>query len=115
MLVVDRDAVDGVNRIDEAITFATLPAFKAVVAGEMVATVKIVPFGVESKLRDEAVAIARRMPLKVVPFKLRKIGIVSTLLPGLATQGGGEDAAGDGRPPGAGRRQHSGRAARAAR
>ena len=45
VLVVDRDAVDNINRVDEAITFATLPAFKAVVPGEMIATVKIVPFG----------------------------------------------------------------------
>ncbi len=30
VLVVDRAAVDGINRVDEAITFATLPAFKAV-------------------------------------------------------------------------------------
>lgn len=86
VLVVDRDAVDAVNRIDEAITFATLPAFKSVVAGEMVATVKIVPFALPAPLRDKAVAAARKMPLKVVAFKLRKIGIVSTLLPGLATK-----------------------------
>src|SRR5580698_11222503 len=35
VLVVDKDAVDNLNRIDEAITFATLPAYKPVVAGEM--------------------------------------------------------------------------------
>ncbi len=29
ILMVDRDAVDRMNRIDEAVTFATLPAFKA--------------------------------------------------------------------------------------
>ena len=29
VLVVDRAAVDSINRVDEAITFATLPAFKA--------------------------------------------------------------------------------------
>ena len=44
MLVVDKAAIDGLNRVDEAITFATLPAFKPVVEGEMIATVKIIPF-----------------------------------------------------------------------
>jgi hypothetical protein len=34
VLVVDKNAVDRLNRIDEAITLATLPAFKPVVAGE---------------------------------------------------------------------------------
>ena len=39
-----RTAIDRLNRVDEAITFATLPAFKPVVEGEMIATVKIIPF-----------------------------------------------------------------------
>jgi molybdenum cofactor cytidylyltransferase len=47
VLVVDKEAVDRLNRVDEAITFATLPAYKPVVAGEMIATVKIIPFAVE--------------------------------------------------------------------
>src|SRR5689334_5880116 len=44
VLVVDRDTVDRLNRVDEAVTFATLAAYKPVVEGEMVATVKIIPF-----------------------------------------------------------------------
>ena len=46
VLVVDKDAIDRLNRVDEAITFATLAAYKPVVAGEMIATVKIIPFAV---------------------------------------------------------------------
>jgi molybdenum cofactor cytidylyltransferase len=37
VLVVEREAIDRLNRVDEAITFATLPAFKPVVEGEMIA------------------------------------------------------------------------------
>ena len=59
VLVIDRAAVDRINNIDEAITFATLPAYKPVVEGEMIATVKLIPFGVEAKLRDAAVAAAQ--------------------------------------------------------
>ncbi len=84
VLVVDRDAVDRINRVDEAITFATLPAFKSVVAGEMIATVKIIPFGVEAKLRDAAVAAARTSRMRVAPFRIKRVGVVSTMLPGLA-------------------------------
>ncbi|HEX7883839.1 MAG TPA: molybdopterin-binding/glycosyltransferase family 2 protein [Afipia sp.] len=84
VLVVDRDAVDRINRVDEAITFATLPAFKAVVAGEMIATVKIIPFGVEGKLRDTAVIAATAGRMRVAPFTIKRVGVVSTLLPGLA-------------------------------
>ncbi len=84
VLVVDREAVDNINRVDEAITFATLPAFKAVVAGEMIATVKIVPFGIAADLCDWAVAAAKTGRMRVAPYKIKRIGIVSTLLPGLA-------------------------------
>src|SRR3954465_4116504 len=58
VLVVDRAAGDRINGGDKAITFATLAAFKPVVEGEMIATVKLIPFGVEAKLRDAAVAAA---------------------------------------------------------
>jgi molybdenum cofactor cytidylyltransferase len=86
LLVVDKDAIDRVNRIDEAVTIATLPAFKPVVEGEMIATVKIIPFAVAATARDKAVAEAAKAKpvIRVAPYKVRKIGIVSTLLPGLS-------------------------------
>src|SRR5712691_3028296 len=86
--LIDKEAIDRLNRVDESITFATLPAFKPVVAGEMIATVKIIPFAVASRERDAALAIAKAvLPLtRVAPYRIRKIGIVSTLLPGLATK-----------------------------
>ncbi|MBN8978063.1 MAG: molybdopterin-binding/glycosyltransferase family 2 protein [Rhizobiales bacterium] len=83
VLVVDRDAVDRINNVDEAITFATLAAYKPVVEGEMIATVKLIPFGVEGKLRDAAVKAAGRDALRVAPYVIKRIGVVSTMLPGL--------------------------------
>jgi molybdenum cofactor cytidylyltransferase len=90
VLVVDKDAIDRLNLVDESITFATLAAYKPVVAGEMIATVKIIPFAVSRSARDGALAIARQtvpqtMPLiRVAPYRIRKVGVVSTVLPGLA-------------------------------
>jgi molybdenum cofactor cytidylyltransferase len=88
VLVVDKTAIDCLNLIDEAVTFATLPAFKPVVAGEMIATVKIIPFAVAGAVRDATVAVARsKAPLiRVAPYRIRKVGVVSTVLPGLATK-----------------------------
>jgi molybdenum cofactor cytidylyltransferase len=86
VLVVDKDAIDRLNRVDEAITFATLPAFKPVVAGEMIATVKIIPFAVAKSARDAALAGVKQPLLRVAPYRIRKVGVVSTLLPGLATK-----------------------------
>src|SRR6201988_5050789 len=84
VLVVDRSAVDRINGVDEAITFATLAAYKPVVEGEMVATVKLIPFGVEAKLRDAAVLAASGGALRIAPYTIKRVGVVSTLLPGLA-------------------------------
>ena len=85
VLVVDKAGIDRLNRIDEAITLATLPAHKPVVAGEMIATVKIIPFAVAAAHRDAALAVAQGKPLiRIAPYKLRKIGVISTRLPGLA-------------------------------
>lgn len=86
VLVVDRPAIDRLNRVDEAITFATLAAFAPVVEGEMIATVKIIPFAVAAAAREAAVAAARETAplIRVAPYRIRNVGIVSTLLPGLA-------------------------------
>jgi molybdenum cofactor cytidylyltransferase len=86
VLLVDRAAIDRLNRVDPAITLATLAAFAPVVAGKMIATVKIIPFAVEARSRDRAVAVASeaRPLVRVAPYRVKKIGVVSTLLPGLA-------------------------------
>jgi molybdenum cofactor cytidylyltransferase len=86
VLVVDRDAIGRLNEVDPAITLATLDAFAPVVAGKMVATVKIIPFAVSADARDKALAAARadKPLIRVAPYKIRKAGVISTVLPGLA-------------------------------
>src|SRR5256714_2545908 len=86
VLVVDKNGVDALNDVDPAITFATLAAYAPVVAGKMIATVKIMPFAVSGEARDKAVATARAATpiIRIAPFKIAKVGIISTVLPGLA-------------------------------
>ena len=89
ILVVDKQPIDRLNRVDEAITVATLPAYKPVVAGEMIATVKIIPFAVGAAARDAALAAlkaAQHPVVRIAPYQVRKVGIVSTLLPGLSAK-----------------------------
>src|SRR6185369_9962782 len=71
VLVIDRDAVDRINGVDEAITLATLPAYKPVVEGEMIATVKLIPFGVAGKLRDAAVKAAGHGAMRIAPYLIK--------------------------------------------
>jgi molybdenum cofactor cytidylyltransferase len=83
VLLVDKGAIDRINLIDEAITFATLAQFKPVVPGEMVATVKIITYGVAQARLDQAAEVARggRGAVRVAPYRLEQLGVISTLTP----------------------------------
>jgi molybdenum cofactor cytidylyltransferase len=83
ILMVDRAVIDGVNAVDEAITAATLPAYKPVVEGEMIGTVKIIPYAVAGALLDRALAAAGPGGIRVSPYALSRVGVISTLMPGL--------------------------------
>ena len=83
VLLVDAPAVDEINAVDESLTLATLPPFRAVQAGEMVATVKVIPFAVPASSLDAVLATIRRRPLSLQPFRPLRVGVVSTMLPNL--------------------------------
>ena len=57
-MAVERAVIDAVNSVDEGLTVATLPPFRPVTAGEMVATVKVIPYAVPGALLREACAAA---------------------------------------------------------
>lgn len=83
ILTIASPEIDRINAVDESITVATLSAFKAVVAGEMVATVKIIPYAVEGSVFGKAlVAIGSGGQVAVTRYRLRNIGMISTLTPG---------------------------------
>jgi molybdenum cofactor cytidylyltransferase len=85
VLVVDKETIDRINAIDESITAATLPAFKPVVAGEMIGTVKIIPYAVPASVLEQALAVAKGGPaaIHVAPYVRSRVGVISTILPGL--------------------------------
>jgi molybdenum cofactor cytidylyltransferase len=62
VLVVDKHAIDRLNAIDEAITFATLAAFSPVAEGQMIATAKIIPFAVRRDTYGAALEAAKTAP-----------------------------------------------------
>jgi molybdenum cofactor cytidylyltransferase len=84
VLCVDKVLIDRLNRIDPALTVATLPAFSVVEAGRMIATVKIIPFAVGRESLDEALRVAKEgKAVAVSAFKPLKVGLVATTLPTL--------------------------------
>ncbi|MEJ0013253.1 MAG: molybdopterin-binding/glycosyltransferase family 2 protein [Bauldia sp.] len=78
VVVIDRAAIDRLNRVDPAITVATVPEYAAVAAGQMIATVKIIPFAVPRATLAKANAGAA---IRVAPFRAMKVGLVATTLP----------------------------------
>jgi molybdenum cofactor cytidylyltransferase len=83
ILLADAGAIDRINERDERITLATLPPMRRVVEGEMIATVKIIPFAVPEDALSQALAAADGFKLAIAPFRGMRVGVVSTLLPGL--------------------------------
>lgn len=84
VLTIDIAMIDALNAVDEAITVATLPALKAVVAGEMVGTVKIIPYAVPEKRIAEALGrLGADKPVAIAEYRLKSVAVISTLLTGL--------------------------------
>lgn len=84
LLVLDAGRLDELNRVDEAITVATLPAFAPVEERQMVATVKIIPFAAPaaSVERVRAKAAGGDPLLRVLPFVPMRVVLLQTRLPG---------------------------------
>ena len=86
VLRVDRGAVDALNGGDPAITLATLPDRARVRAGQMVATVKIIPYGVAGAELARAVrrlAAACAAPIRLHRFRPGRATLILTTTPGL--------------------------------
>ena len=47
--------MDALNRADEALTLGTLPGWASVARGEMVATIKVIPFAVPGAALERAI------------------------------------------------------------
>ena len=83
LLHVDATAVNALNAVDEAVTIATLQDATPVAAGDMVATIKIIPFAVAGAVMERAAATAQGGVMTVRPWQARQVGLVLTTLPGL--------------------------------
>jgi len=78
---LDAVAVQALNRVDPAITLATLPPLQRVAAGTLVGTVKIIAYGVPAAALARACEVARAA-VRVLPVVARTAGLVLTEVPG---------------------------------
>lgn len=83
VLEVDVAGVDALNAVDPGVTLATRPPWSRVEAGEMAATVKIIPYAVPRAVVDAA---ARGPLLRVHPFVPQRVALVVSRSPGAPTR-----------------------------
>lgn len=81
IVLLDAAAVHALNRIDPAITLATLAPFARVSAGVLVGTVKIITYAVPQAALARAEALAQRA-IRVQPVVRRSAGLLMTDVPG---------------------------------
>jgi molybdenum cofactor cytidylyltransferase len=83
VLVYDRERLDQLNLLHESVTIAALPAYDPVRAGQMLATVKIIPFAVPQNVLARSMdLLADGGLLSVAPYKGLKAGLIETSIPG---------------------------------
>lgn len=84
VVLLQGDGINRLNHIDEAITIATVPPYTAVHAGQMVATVKIIPFSVgEAKLK-QALSLAGQADeglISLADYQPLGVQLIQTQLP----------------------------------
>ncbi len=81
LFTVDGIALNGLNRINEGITVATLPDDSSVAAGDTLVTIKIIPFAVPVRAVKASTQCGN--PLGFHPYVPRRVGLIMTTLPGL--------------------------------
>jgi len=86
LVLLDAARIDDINRVDPAITIATLAPYALVEARQMVATVKIIPYAAPEAAVKACAEIAqgngRGGPLiRVAPLRHDEVGLIQTRLP----------------------------------
>ena len=82
LLRIDAPKVNALNQADESLTLGTLPDWASVTTGEMLATIKVIPFAVPGPALAQAIE-AGQGALTLHPYTPHRVGLVMTTLPGL--------------------------------
>jgi len=78
LVVFDADAITRANLTDDAVTIATLAPYSVVARGDMVATVKIIPYAAPSEAVAAVAALGHAQPLRVAAFRPMKAALITT-------------------------------------
>ncbi len=79
---INAGAVSAMNGVDEGLTLATLPDLMRVDEGQLIATVKVIPYGAPGARVGAAVAALGEGAVRLCPFKSGRAQLVMTRTPG---------------------------------
>jgi molybdenum cofactor cytidylyltransferase len=84
LLVIDKLSLDKINRVHESLTVATLEPFIPVYRGQLIATVKIIPYAVINSQLQTCLTVAKEASsiIRVAPFVSKSIGFIQTIVNG---------------------------------
>ncbi|MEP1697000.1 MAG: molybdopterin-binding protein [Paracoccaceae bacterium] len=82
VLRVNPNAIAAFNAVDEGLTLATLPDHMRVEKDQLIATVKIIPYGIEAVLVAAGIIALGSDPLVLKPFKGGRARLIMTRTPG---------------------------------
>ncbi len=84
LVLVDPARIDALNLLDEAVAIGTLPQHALVRRGQVIATVKIIPFAVTRELVERCRAVAAAGPLlRVAELRACRAALIMSELPGM--------------------------------
>ena len=72
------------NSIDEALTLATLPDMQRVAPGDLIATLKIIPFAAPAAAVEQALSLTAKPMLRLQPFTAKSVDLIQTQPAGLS-------------------------------
>lgn len=84
VVVYDPARLDAFNLVNEAVTLGLVPPYHSVENGQMIGTMKIIPFAVpgDAVLITEEIAMKDGDFVSVAPYVPTRVGLVQTTLPG---------------------------------
>jgi molybdenum cofactor cytidylyltransferase len=84
LIILDPNTINKINLVDESVTIATALPFDKIDEGQLVATIKIIPFAITKEILDSVIKLASNGSLiSIAPFTTKDVGLIMTRLPGI--------------------------------
>ena len=80
---LNADVITTANLVSESVTIATLPDLQSAKAGQIVATVKIIPFAVAADVMAKIEGALGKAAVALAPYQAKKFALISTVTDGL--------------------------------